>query len=361
LHQQLFEEHREKGNLPFGGVLPIVVSQTPQDDASCPVIRTHHTTHVGDIHCGHGQPSRRKEGAMRLIAERAKDRGAVIFNHGDTLDTGANQKRMQKELQMILKVLQECGMSFKKCMLGNHDFEYLLKGVMEKLLGHRVEPSLITCTMNNLLLTHGHVSELALLPSILEAHRGSRDAIMQALSIKALQKPLEDMAVMYDLIGYGEKVLQRVGIHGFNEFWRNIFPIRKRVARMLVDAIEGNGLPTEHMNAMMHMLGSEHREMMLAELALATDCQGFVFGHTHDPVLTVLELRGNQVLGGNVGCFRRKGTPITWIEACRQKRGRETEIVMELFGYEARKGWKGDRDVLIDRRSVPAIQRRKTS
>ena len=161
-----------------------------------------------------------------------------------------------------------------------------------------------------------------------------------------LHARLKQSALEYDLTGIVEDWLQQAGLDGLEDWWRHILPFRQRFADALLNAAHKRGIDTSAVNALSHMIGSQNREAVLGRLCAALGGWGLVFGHTHDPHLSIIHVpnpNGNgtrPVLIGNSGSMRRKRIPPTWIET----QGK----TMELYAYDR----AADREVLVDRLSL---------
>jgi glycosyltransferase involved in cell wall biosynthesis/UDP-2,3-diacylglucosamine pyrophosphatase LpxH len=343
LHRDLHRGELERQKYAVCGRLSIrVPASLPPLRTDTPAVRT---THVGDFHAGHGANPRHKERAVRLIAERARDRRAEVYLHGDFSDTRPKLKKMLDELDMFKRTFAEVGVAPRMYVEGNHDYEFARAGRLATMVGCAVEPSLVAVLPGGLVVTHGHVSEIRELPDILRACRTVPE-ITAALSVDRLHDRLKQSALEYDLSGVVEDWLEQAGLDGLEDWWRHILPHRQRFADALLNAAHRRGLDTSAVNTLSHMIGSQSREQVLARLCMALGGWGLVYGHTHDPHLVVIHVSDpngtgtRPVLVGNSGSMRRKSIPPTWIET----QGK----TMELYAYDK----ATDREVLVDRRSL---------
>jgi UDP-2,3-diacylglucosamine pyrophosphatase LpxH len=300
------------------------------------------TTHVGDFHAGHGADRKDKGRAVRIIAERARERKAELHLHGDFSDTRPKLQKMFDELKMFRETFAELGIYPRKYVEGNHDYEFARAGRLAEMVGCEVEPSLVARLESGLVITHGHVSEIQELPDILRQCKTVPE-IIAALSVERLHARLKESAFEYDLTGVLEDWLEQAGLDGLDEWWRHLLPQRERLVETLLNVAVRRGLDTRAFHPLIHMIGSRSREEVLARLCSALGGWGLVYGHTHDPHLHVLQVPAatgsgtHAVLLGNAGSMRRKRLPPTWIET----QGK----TMELYAYDRRK----DREVLVDR------------
>jgi UDP-2,3-diacylglucosamine pyrophosphatase LpxH len=252
---------------------------------------------------------------------------------------------MHEELEMFKRTLAEAGVTPRKYIEGNHDYEFARAGQLSRMVGCEVEPSLAMVLESGLVITHGHVSEIRELPEIFRQCKTVAEVIA-ALSVDRLHARLKQSALEYDLTGVMEDWLEKAGLDGLEDWWRHILPYRQRFADTLLGAALKRGIDTTTVNTLIHMIGSRSREQVLARLCIALGGWGLVYGHTHDPHLTVIHVPDPQgkgarpVLLGNAGSMRRKRIPPTWIET--------QGHTMELYAYDRTK----DREVLVDRVSL---------
>lgn len=345
LHRDLHQAETDRQRFAVCGRLTIrVADATPPLPTDTPEVRT---THIGDFHAGHGAKSRYKERAVRVIAERARDRKAEVWFHGDFTDTRPKLKKMHNELDMVRQTFAEAGVAPRGYIEGNHDYEFARAGKLAKMVGCPVEPSLVAVAEGGLVITHGHVSEIDELAGILRECRTPAE-ITAALSVDRLHARLKQSAFEYDLTGVAQWWMEQAGLDGLEDWWRHVLPHRRRLADALLAAAGERGVRTGAVHALSHMIGSQNREQVLARLCSALGGWGLVYGHTHDPHLTVMQVPDphgtgtRAVLLGNAGSMRRKRLPPTWIET----QGR----TMELYAYDP----QADREVLVDRVSLPA-------
>lgn len=343
LHRELHRAELDWQRFAVCGRLSVRVPDSTRPlPSGTPEVRT---THMGDFHAGHGAKRRHKERAVRIIAERARDRGAEVWFHGDFTDTRPKLKKMLDELEMVRVTFAEVGVAAKGYVEGNHDYEFARAGRLAKMVGCPVEPSLVAVADGGLVVTHGHVSEIDELAGILRDCRTPAD-ILAALSVERLQARLKQSAFEYDLTGVAQGWLEQAGLDGLEDWWRHILPHRRRLADALLTAAADRGMGGGAVHALGHMIGSQNREQVLARLCLAVGGWGLVYGHTHDPHLTLMHVPNpagsgtRPVLLGNAGSLRRRRLPPTWIET----QGR----TMELYAYDPH----ADREVLVDRVSV---------
>jgi glycosyltransferase involved in cell wall biosynthesis/UDP-2,3-diacylglucosamine pyrophosphatase LpxH len=342
LHRELHEREAERHKYAVCGRLHVrVPASLPPLNGDAAAVRT---THVGDFHAGHGARPQHKERAVRIIAERARARNAEVYLHGDFSDTRPRLKKMLTELEMFRRTFAEVGVVPRAYVEGNHDYEFARAGRLAELVGCPVEPSLVAVLPGGLVITHGHVSELRELPDILRACRTVPE-ITAALAVDRLHARLKQSAFEYDLTGVAQHWAEQAGLDGLEDWWRHILPQRRRLADTVLGVAVQRGLDYRALDALGHMAGSQNREQVLARLCTALGGWGLVYGHTHDPHLTVIDVLqadggSRPVLVGNAGSMRRKRLPPTWIET----QGR----TMELYAYD-----KGtDREVLVDRVSL---------
>src|SRR5262249_27586507 len=138
-----------------------------------------------------------------IIAERARDRKAEVYLHGDFTDTRPKLKKMHEELDMFKRTLAEVGVAPKKYIEGNHDYEFARAGQLSRMVGCEVEPSLAMVLESGLVITHGHVSEIRELPEIFRQCKTVAEVIA-ALSVDRLHARLKQSALEYDLTGVME-------------------------------------------------------------------------------------------------------------------------------------------------------------
>jgi UDP-2,3-diacylglucosamine pyrophosphatase LpxH len=345
LHRDLHRAELERQQFAVCGRLTVRVPDAiPPLPADTPEART---THIGDFHAGHGAKSRHKERAVRIIAERARDRKAEVWLHGDFTDTRPKLKKMVEELDMVRTTFADVGVTPRGYVEGNHDYEFARAGRLAKMVGCPVEPSLVAMTGGGLVVTHGHVSEIGELAGILRDCRTPAE-ITAALSGGRLHARLKQSAFEYDLTGVAQWWMEQAGLDGLEDWWRHILPHRRRLADALLAAAGQRGMETGAVHALSHMIGSQNREQVLARLSAALGGWGRVYGHTHDPHLTVMHVPDpngtgtRAVLLGNAGSMRRKRLPPTWIET----QGR----TMELYAYDP----QADREVPVDRVTLTA-------
>lgn len=345
LHRDLHQAELERQRFAVCGRLTVrMPASTPPLPSDTPEPRT---THIGDFHAGHGAKSWHKERAMRVIAERARDRKAEVWLHGDFTDTRPKLKKMLKELDMVRTTFAGVGVVPRGYVEGNHDYEFARAGRLAKMVGCPVEPSLVAIADGGLVITHGHVSEIDELAGILRECRTPAE-ITAALSVERLHARLKQSAFEYDLTGVAQWWMEQAGLDGLEDWWRHILPHRRRLADALLTAASQRGMETGPVHALSHMIGSQNREQVLARLCAALGGWGLVYGHTHDPHLTVMHVPDphgsgtRPVLLGNAGSMRRKRLPPTWIETQGQ--------TMELYAYDP----QADREVLVDRVSLTA-------
>lgn len=343
LHAGLQERIAGREKLPLCGQLPILVSaNTPP-----PVVTDQQftTTHISDFHAGHGAKTKHKEGALHVIGQRARSRGAELHLHGDFSDTRPKRKDMRAELKMFRKIMREYGLIPKTYIEGNHDYEFARSGVLADLVGCEVHPSLVTVLNGGLVVTHGHVSELRDLSEILKRCT-SQEQVIDALSVRALHNQLKQAALEYDLTAVFEHWVEDSGLDGIEDLWRNIFPYRRRLADAILAEAQRRSVDTKTVGTLVQLLGSKTREEALARLGTSLGGWGVVYGHTHEPHITPVRAWdpvGNverSVLLGNSGSMRRRRLPPTWLEVDGK--------TMSLFAYDANK----DREVLVDRKSA---------
>jgi glycosyltransferase involved in cell wall biosynthesis/UDP-2,3-diacylglucosamine pyrophosphatase LpxH len=343
LHRELHQWEQERQKYAVCGRLSIRVAESlPPLRADTLKVRT---THVGDFHAGHGADPKHKARAVRIIAERARDRNAEVYLHGDFSDTRPKLNRLNEELEMFKRTFAEVGVSPRKYLEGNHDYEFARAGDLSRMVGCPVEPSLVAILDSGLVITHGHVSEIRELPDILRECKTVPE-ITEALSVDRLHERLKQSAFEYDLTGVLQDWLEKAGLDGLEDWWRHILPHRQRLVDTLLSVAHKRGIDTRAVDALIHMIGSKSREQVLARLCTALGGWGLVYGHTHDPHLVVInvpEAHGSgtrSVLLGNSGSMRRKRIPPTWIET----QGK----TMELYAYDKTK----DGEVLVDRVSL---------
>lgn len=343
LHEDMHEREHDKERFPLCGQLSIQVAETTLPlPFNTPEPRT---THVSDFHAGHGAKTKHKEGAMTVIADRARSRGADVHFHGDFTDTRPPLRKMRKELKMVRKVLGKAGLRPKGYIEGNHDYEFARSGELEEMIGCPVDPSLVTMLDGGLVITHGHVSEIRELPDIL-AQCKTKEEILAALSVRSLASRLKQTALEYDITGVFQNWLEKAGLDGLEDLWRNIFPYRQRFVDAILGEAHRRQIDTKAIGAIVQMVGSNSREKTLSQLCAAMGGHSLVYGHTHEPHLTVMRAWDpvggveRDVLLGNSGSMRRRRLPPTWIEV----QGK----TMELYAYDHLK----DREVLVDRKSV---------
>lgn len=343
MHRDLHRAELDRQQFTVCGRLSVrMPDSTPPLPAGTAEVRT---THVGDFHAGHGAKRRHKERAVRVIAERARDRNAEVWFHGDFTDTRPKLKKMLAEMDMVRTTFAEVGVTPKGYVEGNHDYEFARAGRLAKMVGCPVEPSLVAVAAGGLVVTHGHVSEVGELAGILRDCRTPAD-IIAALAVDRLHARLKQSAFEYDLTGVAQGWMEQAGLDGLEDWWRHVLPHRRRLADALLSAAEQRGVDAGPVHALGHMIGSQNREQVLARLCASLGGWGLVYGHTHDPHLTVMHVPDpngsgtRPVLLGNAGSMRRRRLPPTWIET----QGR----TMELYAYDPH----ADREVLVDRVSL---------
>jgi glycosyltransferase involved in cell wall biosynthesis/UDP-2,3-diacylglucosamine pyrophosphatase LpxH len=279
------------------------------------------STHVSDYHAGKRSKRIPKEAALRAACVRAGDRRAKLFLHGDFLDTRPALHKFRADLDSVRRVLAEADVAPALYLEGNHDYEFGRNQKIDELIGCRVARSLIHYDAETgLVLTHGHVSELPGIQSLLKEIR-SRDELIDALSVDRLKDRLELTAVQYDLVGLVTHVFEDAGLHGLEDVWRHSYDARRVLADALMKAARSRALDDHGVKALIHMIGATDREQVLSQLCAALGGWGLVYGHTHEPHVTkrqiVDPLTGEErtILLGNSGSFCRKTVPPTWIEA----------------------------------------------
>ncbi len=331
LHEEMLERENSGARV---GVPRFFRSWGPEPEAPAPP-RGRPSTHLSDFHAGKRSKKIPKEASLRAACRRVVERGASCFLHGDFLDTRPPLHRFREEIVLVRRTLDEFGVVPEMYLEGNHDYEFGRGREVESLLGCPVAPSLIhRDAETGLVLTHGHVSELPGIQSILKAAR-SREELLDALSVDRLQESLKLSAVQYDLVGIVANFLEEGGLEGLEDVWRHSYQGRRWLADRLMDVVRNRALEDRGVKAVIHMIGSSDREQVLSQLCAALGGWGLVYGHTHEPHVTKRQvedpLSGERrtVLLGNCGSFCRKSVPPTWIEAAFPH--------LELWAYNATK------------------------
>jgi UDP-2,3-diacylglucosamine pyrophosphatase LpxH len=276
---------------------------------------------LSDFHAGKGSKRIPKEAALRAACQRAVERSARLFLHGDFLDTRPPPHKLRREINLIRDVLGEYGLVPDLYLEGNHDYEFGRAKQIEDLLKCPVSPSLIHHDpATGLVLTHGHVSEVPGIQPLIARAR-DRDDLITALSVERLQEPLRVSAFKYDVVGVVTSCVEDAGFDGLEEAWRGGLHARRWLADRLMELVRKRGLDDSLVRAVVHMIGSSDREEVLSQLCAALGGWGLVYGHTHEPhvsrqrVIDPLTGKPRTVLLGNCGSFRRKSVPPTWIES----------------------------------------------
>jgi UDP-2,3-diacylglucosamine pyrophosphatase LpxH len=277
--------------------------------------------HLSDFHAGRGSKRIPKEAALRAACQRAVDRGARLFLHGDFLDTRPPLHKIRREINLVRDVLDDYGLVPELYLEGNHDYEFARARQIEDLLGCPIAPSLVHHDpATGLVLTHGHVSEVPGIQQLIARAR-DRDELISALSVDRLQEPLRVSALKYDVVGIVATSLEDAGLDGLEEAWRGGLHARRWLADRLMELVRKRGLDDSLIRAVVHMIGSSDREEVLSQLGAALGGWGLVYGHTHEPhvgrqrVIDPLTGKWRTVLLGNCGSFGRKSVPPTWIES----------------------------------------------
>ena len=330
LHEELLDRQGDRAEAGGFAHCPGVLSARP---AAPPQGRP--STHLSDFHVGKRSKHIPKEAALRSACRRAATRGARVFLQGDFLDTRPALHKFRAEVAIVRRTFAEFGIAPELYLEGNHDYEFGRSRQIEALLGCRVAPSLVHYDIaTGLVLTHGHVSELPGLESVLQAGR-SRDELIGALSVDRLKEALKLSALRYDLVDVVTNALEAAGLRGLEELWRHGYSLRRWLADRLLKWARKQSFDDTGVKAVTHMIGSSDREEVLSQLCVGLGGWGLVYGHTHEPHVTKQEivdpLSGKQrtLLLGNSGSFRRKSIPPTWIEAAFP--------CMELWAYSVRK------------------------
>jgi glycosyltransferase involved in cell wall biosynthesis/UDP-2,3-diacylglucosamine pyrophosphatase LpxH len=334
VHEQLVEREGARSRT---GARAAVRSSSPLDseerEEGEPLGRGRPTTHLSDFHAGKRSKKIPKEAALRAACRRAAQRGAAVFLQGDFLDTRPPAHKFRKDVAVVRRTLDEFGVVPEIYVEGNHDYEFGRARQIEDLLGCPVAPSLVHYDAESgLVLTHGHVSELAGIQSALKAARGRQDLI-DALSVDRLREALKLSALRYDVVGAVTDFLERGGLQGLEDVWRHSYEGRRWIADRLMEAARNRSIDDHGVRALIQMIGSSAREQVLSQLCSALGGWGLVYGHTHEPHVTKRQVADRAsgaeraVLLGNCGSFRRKSIPPTWIEAAFP--------CMELWAYNA--------------------------
>jgi glycosyltransferase involved in cell wall biosynthesis/predicted phosphodiesterase len=319
-YQHFWSLHAEVVRKPDPGSVrsfPIVAVPDPP----LPEFRGAPSVHLSDFHAGKRRKRIPKEAALRAACERARDRKARCFLQGDFLDTRPALQKLHAEIEMIRRTFTEFGIKPIQYLEGNHDYEFGRAGEIEELIGTPVAKSLVhRDEETGLVLTHGHISELPELNELLSSDC-PHEELVNRLSIESLKPALRLSALRYDLVTSLTNLIEQVGLEGLEEGWRSSLKARRKLASWLSQQPGIQRHNERGMQALLHMIGSSDRERILGELCHRLGGWGLVYGHTHEPHLTLQSLvdpRTGQrwtVLLGNSGSFCRKSIPPTWIEA----------------------------------------------
>jgi glycosyltransferase involved in cell wall biosynthesis/UDP-2,3-diacylglucosamine pyrophosphatase LpxH len=320
LHHDLHEQHRwYDRSARATGLVVRLPAGLPDEPTAFPEMPR--VLHLSDFHAGHRSKKVPKEAALRAALQRAVEKGAKVYLHGDFFDTRPKLVKMQRDLKMCRSILAEHGIVPALYVEGNHDYEFARRGEIESVLGCPVASSLVARDEDTgLIVTHGHVSELPALQAIIR-EAGDAQRLIEALSVENLDESLKLSALQYDMIGILTGTLEEVGLQGLEDVWRHCFAYRRRLADGLLGAAEKYRLEKYGLRSVIHMIGSTNREQTLSQLAAALSGWGLVYGHTHEPHVskhkTIDPYSGEErtVLLGNCGSFRRKSIPPTWIES----------------------------------------------
>jgi glycosyltransferase involved in cell wall biosynthesis len=277
--------------------------------------------HLSDFHAGRQLKRIPKESALRAACQRAAERGARLFLHGDFLDTRPPLHKVRRDVKLVRGIFEEYGVVPELYLEGNHDYEFARGRRIEGLLGCPSAPSLVHLDRaSGLVLTHGHVSEVPGIHQLIARSR-DRDELVRALSVDRLQEPLRASAFKYDLVGLIANSLEDAGLNGLEDAWRAGLHVRRWLADQLMEAARQRGFDDHMIRAVIQMIGSSDREEVLSRLGAALGGWGLVYGHTHEPhvsrrrVIDPLTGKPRTILLGNCGSFCRRSIPPTWIES----------------------------------------------
>ena len=296
LHEDLLKREAIRGPVKSSGATYTRLS----DDEEPEPARGRTSTHISDFHAGKRSKKIPKEAALRAACRRAAERSARVFLHGDFLDTRPPLHKCQEEVASLRRTLEEFGIVPDIYIEGNHDYEFGRGQEIEALIGCPVAPSLIhRDNETGLVLTHGHVSELPGIQSLLQSVR-SREELIESLSVDRLENTLKQFALQYDMVGVVTDLLESGGLQGLEDAWRHSFAVRRGLAERLMELARKRSLDDHAVKALIHMIGSSDREQVLSQLCAALGGWGLVYGHTHEPHVTKQQVinpsRENRVL-----------------------------------------------------------------